>query len=177
MIIPQNLSLSFRPMKKMLLFLVIPFTLLSFVMHDYFFAFAELEYNSESSSYELSIQTTAHDFEDAMAANGVEIGHIEKVTEDSVKMQQMEDFINKGFKLKNDNHTIHFDLIGLEVNLEDRATFYLKSDTEKQLSGAELTFDLMMNTFRSQQNKLTILRENNKSAYVFLEHQRKRNLE
>lgn len=173
----KNLYLSSRPMKKHLLLLALPALLMSFVLHDYFFAFAELEYNTEESIYELSIETTAHDFEHAMGKIGTEIGHLEKCVDDSVKLNQIESYINKGFKIKNGNSKIHFSLVGLEVNLEDRATFYLKSSKAKELSGATITFDLMMNTFRSQQNKLTILNNDNKTAYVFLEHQRKRNID
>ncbi|SFT55377.1 hypothetical protein SAMN05216474_1282 [Lishizhenia tianjinensis] len=149
----------------------------SFALHEYFFGFAEMEYNSEDKKFEISIQTTAHDFEHHMEHMGVELGHIEKLSvEDSLFQLALEE-INNGFRISKEGKALDLKCIGFEVNLKDELFFYLQSETTDKSGKWDIEFDLMMNSFPKQQNKLNYVEKGAKTALTFLFSNKERTLE
>lgn len=149
----------------------------SFVLHEYFFGFAEMEYNTADKKFEISIKTTAHDFEHHMEHMGVNLGHIEALDiEDSLFQLALAE-INKGFNMSKNGESLDLTCVGFEVNLKDELFFYLQSETTEKAGKWNIEFDLMMNSFPKQQNKLNYIENGKKTALTFLFSNKERTLE
>ena len=167
-------------MRKILfgiIFLITSLSIFSFNMHEYYFGFAEMEYNSTAKNFEISLKTTAHDFEHHMEHMGVNIGHIEKLkTGDSLFAEVMKE-VNKGFSISKEGENLGLKCIGFEVDLKDNLYFYLKSETTEKEGKWNIEFDLMMNSYPKQQNKLNYVESGNKTALTFVYSNKERTLE
>lgn len=153
------------------------FMMSSFALHEYFFGFAEMEFNEKDQKFEISIQTTAHDFEHHMEHMGVALGHIEKLNiEDSLFQLALAE-VNKGFSMSKDGKSLELTCIGFEVNLKDELFFYLQSETTDKKGSWDIEFDLMMNSYPKQQNKLNYVENGKKTALTFLFSNKERTLE
>tara|TARA_B100000508_G_scaffold118450_1_gene98524 strand:+ start:37958 stop:38455 length:498 start_codon:yes stop_codon:yes gene_type:complete len=140
--------------------------LLSF--HEYFFGFGELQYNEKTRKIEVSIAVTGHDFEQYLEEKGVEIPPLEECVNQPVHLNKIEKEIRLGFEAKEENQKLQFDLIGMEVNNKDQAIFYLTSREMERPDELVIRFDLLMNYFIKQQNKLTVFNDGKKEFYSFL---------
>lgn len=143
--------------------------LLLSLLHSYFFAFGEMDYNTEEKVYELSISSIAHDFEDHMEKKGINLGHIEHIDKKDTLFASIEEELNKGFIVTPENgESITFRLLGLEVDLKDNLTFYLRSSVVEPFENAKIDFSLMMETFENQQNKLNYLHNGKRHSLTFI---------
>lgn len=149
----------------------------SFALHEYFFGFAEMEFNEQENKFEISLQTTAHDFEHHMEHMGVQLGHIEKLkVEDSLFQLALKE-VYQGFSISKEGKKLALKCIGYEVNLKDELFFYLQSETTDKSGKWNIEFDLMMNSFPKQQNKLNYVEKGKKTALTFLFSNKERTLE
>ena len=142
--------------------------------HAYYFAFAEMQFNEESSRFEISIRATGHDVEDYMKHIGQDVGQLEKANSNPVAKKQLETMLQQHFVITVNNQPIILDLVGVEINAKDEAIFYLTSRKMKQPKRIEITFDLLMNLFEEQQNKITVFTPEGKKYLSFLPHKTKR---
>ncbi|MGB0933921.1 MAG: DUF6702 family protein [Lishizhenia sp.] len=139
------------------------------ILHSYFFAFAELEYNKESKVYELSISSIAHDFEDHMKKKGIDLGHIEHIKKQDSLFSIIENEVNQGFVVSpSGKDKLTFNLEGFEVDLKDNLTFFLTSNETTEFSEALISFRLMMETFPDQQNKMNFIHKGEKQSLTFI---------
>ena len=51
--------------------------------HEYFFGFAEMEYNAESKVYEGTLMLSTHDLEEWLQVKGIEVDELEDVVSGS----------------------------------------------------------------------------------------------
>ncbi|MDX2361170.1 MAG: hypothetical protein QNK23_10205 [Crocinitomicaceae bacterium] len=120
--------------------------------HEYFFSFAELEYNDVSQKFEATLTLTTHDLERAMNADMDE----SIVLDDSQDHYELvESYLNRHFRIVTGKSESYFAIIGHEISLNGTVNFYLESapiDLEETIS---FTFDLLMDKFSNQQNKIT----------------------
>lgn len=142
--------------------------------HEFFFSFAEMQYNAELKRYEVSIQATGHDVEDFIKSKGEDLPALEKCIGNPLAENILESYIVKHFQVKVNGKPISFTLIGLEVNIKDEVIFYLKSNTLDKPTSLEIMYDLLMDFFPDQQNKLTIYTDKGKDYLGFLPHRRTR---
>lgn len=164
-------------MKIMRIFFILPLVLLLMSFHEYYMSFAELDYNEDSSRLEISVSVTGHDLEEYMKEKGLEIVALESCSSDPISMKNIEKVLNNGFQVFMDEEKLKLDLVGLEVDTKDQATFYLLSREIKHPETLKVRYDLLMNYFLEQQNKLTVFKGNKKEFYAFLKHKPERIIE
>lgn len=139
--------------------------------HDYFFAFAEMEYNAEKGIFEITLESAAHDVVRALQAEDIAITDLSKHYTDSAMNAAIEVAINKHLVLSSGNQTTHLHLDGYEVMRNGLVLFYLSSEKMQPESGITCRFDWLMNEFPDQQNKVTLTIHNQKYTAVFLSRQ------
>jgi hypothetical protein len=149
--------------------------------HEYYFAFAEVEYNEKTSRIEATLIVTAHDFELYLIKRKIINTSIEKVLLDSSQVLGLMTEINNHFKIDYDTsnkllqidsngfsfNAETFELDGYNLRLDGNLELYLSKNMDKNPKKLIFTFNLMMNEFLGQQNKLTFIRQCEKSTYNF----------
>ena len=162
-------SLYFRQiMKNFHVLLLAALSLLLVSFHEYFMGFAELQYNNSTQKLELSISVTGHDLEEYLEKAEVEIPPLEDCVDQPFHLKNIEKELVKGFQIMNNDKLLKLDLIGMEVNNKDQAIFYLTSREIERPESLKVRFDLLMNYFFKQQNKLTVFNGGKKEFYAFL---------
>jgi hypothetical protein len=147
----------------------------SFQAHDSYFSFAEIEYIEENSKFEITLVITAHDFEDYLRKSKKISTTIENALTDSLETSLICDEIKTHFLLRSaknadDFTTTPFNLIydGYQVLLNGNIELYFSTSNLSITNGISVQFDLMMNYFPLQQNKITFTYMNKKKTRVFL---------
>ncbi len=154
---------------KLMLLISLLFSAAGSYAHDYFFAFAELDYNSTEKCFEITLEGSAHDVEDVLNETGIPIKELEDHSTDQTMLAKIESFINTGFTLNSGNATANLKLIGMEVKTNGMVYFYLKSHPLDILDNkVTIRFDWLMDQLPQQQNKVTIRYNNQKHTAVFL---------
>ena len=143
--------------------------------HDYYFAFAEVSYNDISKKVELTITVSTHDFE--LAIEKEKNYNIELETlKDSVQLADVESYLLNHFSIANDK-TIKLNLIGHKTLLNGVTNFYFESNAIVLSKAITFSFDLLMDEFKDQQNKLTFYYRGNTYTRPFLFDKRKQTIE
>ncbi len=122
--------------------------------HEYFFSFVEMEYNMVSQRIELTLTVTTHDFERALEEKGTPINNITSLSQDEIEIIQ--DYMNSHFSVASgfDNSVLKF--IGNEVSLDGTSNWYFESEPIVFQEEIEILYDLLMDVFPEQQNKVTL---------------------
>ncbi|XOV68056.1 MAG: DUF6702 family protein [Fluviicola sp.] len=122
--------------------------------HDYFFAFAEMEYNVVTERVELTVTVTTHDFELALEEQGTKIDNIISLTEKEIETVQT--YMNKHVQLISGFESTLFKYMGNEVSLDGTSNWYFESEPIAFQEEISIRFDLLMDVFPEQQNKVTL---------------------
>ena len=138
--------------------------------HDYYFAFAEMEINPFTGSIETTLMVTTHDMEKALNEGGVTIKELEADLMDSLNQVKVEKYINKHFLLTSGDYHSDFHIEGYETFLNGLTYFYLLSDGIIEFKAFDVKFDLMMDVFPDQQNKLTLYYKDRSYTLAFISH-------
>lgn len=152
-------------MIRSLLAILIVFSAFAAAAHDYYFSFAEMEYNPITRKIEMTVTVTTHDFERAMESHRHSIENIATLSD--TEFDAIAAYINQHLSLHSGEQTSDFQLIGHEVELNGTTHFYFESaeiELENELS---VTYDLLMETFEEQQNKLTFYYEDRTLTAAF----------
>lgn len=165
-------------MKNVIVLLVVLFIGQTSYAHNYYFAFAELEYNELDLTLEATIIASAHDIESIYIANGIISKSLENAKKNKKEYYAINDDLNKHFLLSDLRYNskispesttqIEFILEGFEVLLNGNVQFYLSAKLKEPLLNFNVTFDLLMERFPDQQNKLTIRFRDKKMTYNYL---------
>lgn len=148
--------------------------------HEFFFAFAEVEYDEMNGRFEVSVTATTHDLDKSLRSVDPGFKGLYQANGDSSSFNLIERELNLHFSAssKSDNsildgtNAIYFRLDGIETELNGTVHLYLSSEYRSNLAPLEFTFDLLMDDFSEQQNKLTVIHRGKKSTFVFLPNQR-----
>lgn len=140
--------------------------------HEYFFAFAEVNYNTKDSVLETTIVSSAHETEDALNIAGVSIKELEDHYKDDEMKGKLENFILSGFSMMQNERKVSFKLIGFEVDKRGMVNFYFKSEKTIPPSLYSVTFDLLMDQFPNQQNKILFTHNQKTTTAIFLANKR-----
>lgn len=159
-------------MRKTFLFLAFACLSVAANAHEYFFAFAEVNYNETESILEATIISSAHETEDALNLSGIEIKELEDHYKDETMKSKLEEFILSGFSMVQNNKHVLFKLIGFEVDSRGMVNFYFKSEKVTSPSEYAVTFDLLMNQFPTQQNKILFTYNKKTVTAIFLANKR-----
>ncbi len=136
--------------------------------HDTYFAFAEMEYAEDCSCLEISIKVSAHDLNSIAENQSKDYLGLEKTLNskagNSTIIQQI---ILQGFEINQNQKKIASFYEGFELNNDGNCFFYFKTEKiEKSL--IDVRFDLFMNTYLEQQNKLIYNKsDHSKKTFVF----------
>lgn len=159
-------------MKKVFLVLLIFMCLGNFsYAHNYFFSFAEVEYNEFCGCFESSITFTTHDFEQLLSKKNILNKNLESTLNDYQLKQNIETIINEGFQITSENKIVEFQLDGNEIGLNGLTTFFLSSKPIKLSSVILFQYNLLMNEVAEQQNKLTFIFRGEKTTMNFIANQ------
>lgn len=159
-------------MKKAFLVLLIFMCLGNFsYAHNYFFSFAEVEYNEFCGCFESSITFTTHDFEQLLSKKNILNKNLESTLNDYQLKQNIETIINEGFQITSENKIVEFQLDGNEIGLNGLTTFFLSSKPIKLSSVILFQYNLLMNEIAEQQNKLTFILRGEKTTMNFIANQ------
>ncbi len=148
--------------------------------HKFYFAFAEVEYNEMNKSLEATIIASAHDVESVLRETVVISNSLVDAKKNKKEYYAINDFINKNFSIYTSDSLsfmaldsslppqLEFNMDGFEVLLNGDVQFYLSAKTPSNLDQFYLKFDMLMDKFPEQQNKLTFRFRDKKFTYNFL---------
>jgi hypothetical protein len=136
-----------------------------------------MQYNSKTNKIEVSLEVTGHDFEDYLKDKGVLIPQLEECLGQAMYMTLIQKEISKGFEIMVKGVPLTLDLIGMKINDNDQVVFFLSSRKIQKPDTLEVRFDLMMNFFPLQQNKITVFKPSGKEFVTFLNTRPKRTIE
>lgn len=144
-------------------------TLFSVQAHEYYFAFGEIEYNEATKRFEITLEMSAHDVESDLKKTGVILDkHIEDQAQNKEFKKQLEAYLLNGFSISSDNSPINLSLMGFDVLPNGQLYAYLESSQIELDKTLHFKFDLLMELFPNQQNKITLIYQKRKQTAVFL---------
>jgi hypothetical protein len=144
--------------------------------HEYFFGFSEVEYNDISRKFECTIIVSTHDLELALENEGVETGDLAEISKGDQGFFNVQEYLNKHFKIWTTD-LVNLNMVGSEVSLNGTTSFYFESDVIEIAPEIKVSFDLLMDIFKQQQNKITLTYRNNRYTRTFLYTERVQSIE
>lgn len=156
-------------MRIVLVFLIFSITQSISWAHPFYFAFAEMEYNTTNQRIEISIEATAHDVSESLADNGILVSDWKQQQSDTSFLNQLNPFFTANLLLVNEGQPIACNLLGYEIKPTGQIYFFLQSEQVVLKNTITITFPLLMETFEEQQNKLLFSYNNTKYNAVFLQ--------
>lgn len=144
--------------------------------HSYYFAFAELEYNEFNKELQATVVVSTHDIENSLRNKGIITKDLSHYKNDSLVLIQIKNELQKGFLIFSNDQTINWDIVGMETELTGVTNFYFYAQNVDATEKIQVKFDLLMDDFTEQQNKLTFIYRNVKNTYVFLTNKREQEI-
>lgn len=151
-------------------------TSLSLKAHDYFFAFAEVEYNTSTNRFEGTIIFTTHDLEKAIQKEHAEFPIMDTMKVDSKEFALVKEKILKGFSIVVDGKKLKLNLVGIENFLTGTSNIYFESEATPVDKDITFEFDLLMDEYEGQQNKISFKIDEFKSTLYFINSESKQTL-
>ena len=142
-------------MRSFLFLFFLLLTSLSANAHEYFFGFAELTYNEADAKYEGTLILSTHDLEDWLKKRGVTLTELEFQQFDEDLFSQMEIELFKGFKLSQNGREMKLHGLGFETDNTGTTQIYFQSEKTTKSAKIDVTFDILMDVYPKQQNKIT----------------------
>jgi hypothetical protein len=162
-------------LKKSAFILCFLFSYLStnFFAHNSYFAFAEIEYKEKESKIEATLVLTAHDFEEFLKNSNRIRSTLENALSDSVESEIILTEINQHFAISSGiiefaKNQIKLKYDGYQLLLNGNIEFYFSAWNVLPQSAFTIRFDLLMDFFPEQQNKVTLIYRTKKRTCVFL---------
>ena len=143
--------------------------------HNSYFSFAEMQYNQQSSCLEISICVSTHDL-DFYFRQKVQDIRLEKAMENDSLLKKINLLITNGFSIKQGGVTNQLSIEAYENTLDGYTFFYLKSEPIRWNEPTSVTYDLFMDLFTEQQQKLTVLGSKHSDTYPFMLFQREQTI-
>jgi hypothetical protein len=131
-------------------------------------------------SLEATIIASAHDIEIFLNESGVISKSLNEAKKNKKEYYAINDFINKNFSVHEADSLsdfavnssllpqLEFILDGFEVLLNGDIQFYLSTKIQNPINQFHIKFDLLMDKFPEQQNKLTFRFRNKKLTHNYL---------
>lgn len=149
--------------------------------HQYFFAFAEVEYNEMAQKFEGSIVATAHDFEFAlMDSHGLQT-KLEKITAKSSEVKIMEDYLNQFLTLRYgcslDSNAVDaycsadWTIESIQIMKNGTIELYFSAPAKHIYTLIQVDFRFLMDAFPEQQNKLSFVYREERKTQSFTKTQ------
>jgi hypothetical protein len=153
--------------KYSILFFSILFTL-NLSAHPFYFSYAEIQYNEFCNCFEGFISLSSHDFEELLNEEKNTKTNISKAMNDSLLKKEISEILNSGLSFSVGRQEIRIQLEGYESEMNGLTRFYFKTQPFKNSQEIIVEFDLFMEKYKEQQNKLTIIQRDKKVTIDFL---------
>lgn len=140
--------------------------------HEYFFSFAEMEYNDITRKFEITITATTHDIEKRYEKEMNERIDLEKYNPTSKTTELMVDYFKTHFQVQTEKEKCILNLIGYESALNGVTHFYFESEAFDITPTLIIKNDVLMDEYPQQQNKITLYYKSKSYTYDFLLHER-----
>lgn len=140
--------------------------------HNYYFGFAEMQYNEINQTLETTVVLSAHDFEDVLLKKGLISKSLEYLTSDSAAIAAVATEVLKDLDVRIKGRSAEFKTLGFEVTRNGMLQVYLLAENIVLDKELQISFTCLMETFPEQQNKLTFIKDSKKYTAVFLPHQK-----
>ncbi len=141
--------------------------------HDTYFAFAEVEYNDMNGTLEATLTVSTHDLERLLQEKELISGALSSTPIDSILISHISPLINTSFSFSfPENQAMLWDIEGIENTLTGTTNIYLSTAVRNITDTFSVRFDLFMDRYPEQQNKMTFIYHENKTTRVFLNSQR-----
>ena len=144
--------------------------------HEFYFSFAEVQYNTEEERFEISMEVTGHDLEDYLKHKGIMIPRLEDCVGKPLYLNMIEQEISNGFKISIKDKPINMKIVGIKINNNDQVVIFLTSEKIEKPKSIDIEYDLLMDFFQQQQNKLTLFKPEGKLFVTFLNTRTKRTI-
>ena len=136
--------------------------------HPFYFSYAEIEYNEFCNCFEGFISLSSHDFEELLNEEKNTKTNISKAMNDSLLKKEINEILNSGLSFSAGRQEIRIQLEGYESEMNGLTRFYFKTQPFKNSQEILVEYDLFMEKYKEQQNKLTIIQRDNKETIDFL---------
>lgn len=136
--------------------------------HDYYFSFAEIEYDAEHSCLLMSIKVATHDLEYYYQKKTGETKSIEKAFAVDSCTKKITKFLQEGLSINQSSVPVVMTLEGKTTGKDGFTYFYYKSDKIDPKIGLTVKYDLFMDIFTEQQNKVNFIVNHQNRSYEFL---------
>jgi len=153
--------------KYSILFFSILFSL-NLSAHPFYFSYAEIDYNEFCNCFEGFISLSSHDFEELLNEEKNTKTSISKAMNDSLLKKEINEILNSGLSFSADRQEIRIQLEGYESEMNGLTRFYFKTQPFKNSEEIIVEYDLFMEKYKEQQNKLTIIQRDKKVTIDFL---------
>ena len=144
--------------------------------HDYFFAFAEVDYNDLTEELHATVIVSTHDLEHMLRSKGIISKDLASYSDNNEVIKTIQTEIQKGFRFLFSGEQKPLEFEGMERLLTGNTQFYFSLKGVKSLEFVSVKFDLLMDIFAEQQNKMTLIYRNSKTTFVFLTSQKEQDL-
>ncbi|NVK66152.1 MAG: hypothetical protein HWE22_16295 [Flavobacteriales bacterium] len=155
-------------MKNILLILFCGLQSLVF-SHDFYFSFAELEYNDISQRFESTVSVSSHDLERIFYEKGWSIDDLENES-NNANFEAISQWVLNQYTLTVGEQQVDLSIIGCEIELTGLIYFYIESKPIEIGDLISVKFNLLMDEFPEQQNKLTFYYRDQTITKSFLQN-------
>ncbi|MFT5861277.1 MAG: hypothetical protein ACI865_003399 [Flavobacteriaceae bacterium] len=162
-------------MKNFLLIVFCAFQSMAY-SHDYFFAFAEMDYNDITRQFESTLVISSHDLERVLNEKELSIDSLDGMTLNSDLHEELSSMISKHFQINSGDQQASFSLFGAELLLNGTVEIYLSSDPIDLDGTIQIRFDLLMGKYPEQQNKLTLYHRDKTYTATFMRGTKSNNI-
>ncbi|MDG1841720.1 MAG: hypothetical protein P8I93_05185 [Crocinitomicaceae bacterium] len=169
--------------KTFIIFVFLLFIVQKLNAHEYHFSFAEVEYNSDCACLQSSISITAHDLESSLQKKGFLVGSLQNELANNgfskaIKKELLTHFRMNISQSDGQNCLVNLLIEGHEFSMDGLLHIYFSSKNINitDSSTIHFKFDLLMDVFNEQQNKLTFTYKSIKQTISFLKESRESDL-
>jgi hypothetical protein len=156
-------------MKRLSILFLLLFTSLNLSAHEFFFSYAEFEVNELSGELQGTVIFTGHDMEKALGLSLMADAEL-----DSLTKERLMAYINSHLSFGADIQLSYF---GHEIKNTGEFYLYLFTPISADFTlPKKIRFDVLMDHFVGQQNKLTLNYRGEKYHLVFLNHEKEQSL-
>ncbi len=124
----------------------------SLFAHGYYVSTSNMEYNTQTETIDVSIKTTAHDFEQILETKYNIRIHIETIADSSEIGLYIQTYLNENYTLKSNEVQATMKYIGKEVTLRDELFFFISFSGVKNPKTIQIRNTLLFTEFPQQQN-------------------------
>lgn len=140
--------------------------------HEYYFAFAEMEYNAIAGQLEGTLIVSTHDLDFELKDKKLINKELALLEPSDSLLTILQQEFSAHFILKESGQQINWKLEGYDILLNGLTNFYFSAKMSQPPQQLAVRFDLLMDKFPLQQNKLTYTANGTKNTFVFLTEMR-----